>query len=176
MLTLSFQTREILKSATSALEGESWIFSEALGRPERYNYTVAHQRTIPGVIEEAEFGSIITTSAFGQPTSLANAFNSLLVLQDMVEMILSSQNSAYDERRVFFSTLESLCTISDCILRKLRGFLMVVSLDCTKLELLGEGGEKSLPNKPKGKLSACSRRKKGRIRNMKKVSPFPRSV
>jgi hypothetical protein len=52
---------------------------------------------------------------------------------------------------------------------------MVVSLDCTKLELLGEGIEKSLPNKSKEKLSACSRRKKGRSRNMKKVIPFLRS-
>ena len=52
---------------------------------------------------------------------------------------------------------------------------MVASLDCTKLELLGEGIVKSLPNKSKEKLSACSSRKKGRSRNMKKVIPFLRS-
>ena len=125
---------------------------------------------------EAEFGStIIPVTLSGKPTSVVNAFSSLLVLKDIIMIILSCQNSEYDAGKLFFSTLGSVCTISDCILRKLRGFLMVVSLDCTKLELLGEGIEKSLPNKSKEKLSACSRRKKGRSRNMKKVIPFLRS-
>ncbi|KAE8038669.1 hypothetical protein FH972_011150 [Carpinus fangiana] len=132
---------EILKGATSGLEDETRLFSAGADRRVKYNYT---------------------------STSVVNAFSSLLVLKDIIMIILSCQNSEYDTGKLFFSTLGSVCTISDCILRKLRGFLMVVSLDCTKLELLGEGIEKSLPNKSKEKLSACSRRKKGRSRNMKK--------
>ncbi|XP_062174306.1 uncharacterized protein LOC133879662 isoform X4 [Alnus glutinosa] len=127
------------------------------------------QRSIPSMTAEAEFGStIIPATLSGKPTSVVSAFISLLVLKDIIMIILTCQYSEYDTGKLFFSTLGSVCTISDCILRKLRGFLMVVSLDCTKLELLGEGIEKSLPNKSKEKLSACSRRKKGRNRNMKK--------
>jgi hypothetical protein len=120
------------------------------------------------ILKGAEFGStIIHVTLSGKPTSVVNVFSSLLVHKDIIVIILSCQNSGYDTGKLFFSTLGSVC-----ILRKLRGFLMVVSLDCTKLELLGEGVEKSLPNKSKEKLSACSRRKKGRSRNMKKVIPF----
>jgi len=41
--------------------------------------------------------------------------------------------SIHDTGKLFFSMLGSVCTISECIPRKLRGFLMVVSLDCTNL-------------------------------------------
>lgn len=169
---LNFQTHEILKEATSVLEDEMWLFSAGVEHPVRYNHNMKMQRTIPSVAAKAEFGLIITpASLFGKPSSLANAFNSLLVLQDIIMMILSCHHGEYDKGELFFSKLGSVCTISDCILRKLRGFLKVVSLDYTKLELLGEGIEKSLPNKSKEKLGACSRRKKGRPRNMKRVNP-----
>jgi hypothetical protein len=111
---------------------------------------------------EAEFGStIIPVTLSGKPTSVVNVFSSLLVLKDIIMIILSCQNSEYDAGKLFFSTLGSVCTISDCILRKLRGFLMVVSLDCTKLELLGEGIEKSLPNKSKKSSVLAAVGKKG---------------
>jgi hypothetical protein len=176
LAALSFQTHEILKGATSGLEDETWLFGAGADRRVRCNYTVAMQRSIPSMTAEAEFGStIIPATLSGKPTSVVSAFISLLVLKDIIMIILTCQYSEYDTGKLFFSTLGSVCKISDCILRKLRGFLMVVSLDCTKLELLGEGIEKSLPNKSKEKLSACSRRKKGRNRNMKKVSPVLRS-
>lgn len=162
-------THEILKGATSGMEDETRLFRAGADRRVRYNYTVAMQTSIPSMTAEAEFGStIIPATLSGKPTSVVNAFSSLLVLKDIIMIILSCQYSGSDTGKLFFSTLGSVCTISDCIFRKLRGFLMVVSLDCTKLELLGEGIEKSLPNKSKEKLGACSRRKKGRNRNMKK--------
>ncbi|XP_030966510.1 uncharacterized protein LOC115987155 isoform X5 [Quercus lobata] len=169
-------THEILKEASTVLEDEMWLFSAGAEHPVRYNHTMEMQRTIPSVAAKAEFGLISTSaSLLGKPTSLANAFNSLLVLHDIIMMISSCHHGEYDKGELFFSKLGSVCTISDCILRKLRGFLKVVSLDCTKLELLEEGIEKSLPYKSKEKPGACSRRKKGRTRNMKRGNPIPRS-
>jgi hypothetical protein len=163
LAALSFQTDDILRGATSGLEDETWLFGAGADRRVRCNYTGAMQRSIPSMIAEAEFGStIIPATLSGKPTSVVSAFSSLLVLKDIIMIILTSQYSEYDTGKLFFSTLRSVCTISDCILSKLRGFLMVVSLDCTKLELLGEGIEKSLHNKSKEMLGACSRRKKGR--------------
>ncbi|GFQ02394.1 non-canonical poly(A) RNA polymerase papd5 [Phtheirospermum japonicum] len=83
--------------------------------------------------------------------------------------------------KLFFSPLDSVNSISDVILRKLRELLMVISLDCTKLELLEEGSTKSrtkkLSGKPVAKLSekpvATNRKKKGKNQN-KKSNPVPR--
>lgn len=153
-----------------------WLLSAGVEHPERFNHAVTMQKTITSVTAEAEFGSIITPATLlGKHTSLANAFNSILVLQDIIMIIFSCHSGVCDKGKIFFSTLGSVCTISDCIFRKLRGFLMVVSLDCTKLELLGEEIKKSSPNKLNEKLGAVSRKKKARTRNTKKVSPIPRS-
>lgn len=158
------------------MEDETWLFSAEAEHSVRSNHTMEMRRTIPSVAAKSEFGLISTSaSLLGKPTSLANAFNSLLVLHDIIMMISSCHHGEYDKGELFFSKLGSVCTISDCILRKLRGFLKVVSLDCTKLELLEEEIEKSLPNKSKEKPGACSRRKKGRTRNMKRGNPIPRS-
>jgi len=144
------------------LEDETRLFSAGADHRVEYNYTVAMQRCIPSMTVGAEFGSaIIPATLSGKPTSIVNAFSSLLVLKDIIMIILSCQNSGYDTGKLLFSTLGSVCTISDCILRKLRGFLMVVSLDCTKLELLGEGIEKSLPNKSKKSSVLAAVGKKG---------------
>jgi hypothetical protein len=96
------------------------------------------------------------------------------VLQDIVSLVLPDQGSEYDTSHIFFSMLGSLGTLSDCILRKLRGLVMVISLDCTRLELLGEGTSNSSANKRSEKLGAGSRRKKGKTQNMKKLmNPTP---
>ncbi|XP_030966508.1 uncharacterized protein LOC115987155 isoform X3 [Quercus lobata] len=124
-------THEILKEASTVLEDEMWLFSAGAEHPVRYNHTMEMQRTIPSVAAKAEFGLISTSaSLLGKPTSLANAFNSLLVLHDIIMMISSCHH---------------------------------------------EGIEKSLPYKSKEKPGACSRRKKGRTRNMKRGNPIPRS-
>jgi len=58
----------------------------------RCNYTVAMQRSIPGKTAEAEFGStIIPATLSGKPTSVVNAFSSLLVLKDIIMIILTCQ-------------------------------------------------------------------------------------
>ncbi|KAE8038674.1 hypothetical protein FH972_011155 [Carpinus fangiana] len=86
------------------------------------------------------------------------------------EILKGATSGLEDETRLFSAGADRRVkhNYTVAMQRSFPRFLMVVSLDCTKLELLGEGIEKSLPNKSKEKLSACSRRKKGRSRNMKK--------
>lgn len=52
---------------------------------------------------------------------------------------------------------------------------MVVCLDFTKLELLGEGNLNHPPDKSKEKLGTGGRKKRGRTRNVKKLNRVPRS-
>lgn len=168
------QCREVLKATGSALEDELWLFNTGSERPLRYKDTVNTRKTVSTLEPDAEFGSnIVPASVSGKSTSLSNTLNSLFVLRDIVMMTSLFQDSVCDhKRKIFFSTLSSICTVSDLILRKVRGFLMVISLDCTKLELMAEENvSKSPPVKFKGKVGSCSRKKKGKTRNTKKLNP-----
>lgn len=167
---------EILKGANSALEDEMWYFSAGGEQPLRYNYTKSSQRTVPALSVDTEFGSSFSlASCSSKPTPVANVLNGLFVLQDISNIILAFQCSEYDIEKLFYSSLGSVSTILDCVLRKLRGLFMAVSLDYTKLELLGEGNLKPPPNIVKQKVGAAIRKKKGKPRNMKRPSPVPSS-
>lgn len=160
-----------MNATSNAMEDELWLFNVGVERPLRYSYTVNRRKTIPTLVADAEFGSnFVPASLSGKPALLSNALTSLFVLQDIVKMTSLHQDSEYDSAKIFFSTLSSICTVSDSILRKVRGFLMVISLDCTKLELIAEENLKSSPIKSKGKVGASSRKKKGRTHNAKKLN------
>lgn len=166
------QTGEILKAASSGSEDELGLFKTGDEQPLRYSYNVNTRKSVSTLGTDAEFGSnIVPPSASGKSASLCNALNSLIVLRDIVKMTFLCQDSGCDKGKIFFSSLSSICTISDFILRKVRGLLMVISLDCTKLELIAEESVSSSPIKPKGKSGASSRKKKGRPRNTKKLDP-----
>lgn len=153
-----------------------WLFNTGVEQPLRYNHNVSRRTTVPKLVADTEFGSSnLPASLSGKPASLAAAFNNLFVLQDLVTMISLCRDSEYDKGKLFYSTLSSISTISDFLLRKVRGFLMVILLDCTKMELLAEGNEKSLPKKSKTKPSSCNRKSKGKARNMKRSNPVPKS-
>ena len=153
-----------------------WLLNTGMEQPLRYNHIVSMRKTVPKLVADTEFGSsIIPASLSGKPASLADAFNNLFVLQDIIKMISLCRHNEYDKGKFFYSTLSSISTISDFILRKLRGFLMVLLLDYTQLELLSEGNEKCLSKKPKAKPSASSRKSKGRARYMKRPNPVPMS-
>lgn len=173
MIVSNFQCREILKATESSLEDDLWLFNTGLERPSRYKHTVNTRKTVSTLEADAEFGSnIVPASVSGKSASLSNSLNSLFVLRDIVMTASLCQDSVCDDKgKIFFSTLSSICTVSDFILRKVRGFLMVISLDCTKLELISEENVKSSPIKSKGKVSSCSRKKKGKTRNTKKLNP-----
>lgn len=158
--------------ASSASEDEIWLYSAGVDKLLQYNCPASAQRTIRTITDDTEFGTVITPVTFcKKPAALARAFNSLFVLTDVNMMLASSLNIEYDIGTLFFSSLSSVCTISDCILRKIRGFLMAVSLDCTKLELLEEELDKSSSSKSKEKLSVSNRKKKGRTRSTKRQNP-----
>ena len=142
----------------------------------KYKHTASSQRTYQTLHNDVEVGSIMAPSSVsGKLESFFNFSNGLFVLQDISNIILTCQHSEYDRDKIFFSALGSVSSISDCIFRKLRGLLMVVCLDFTKLELLGEGNMKFPPNKPKEKLGTGGRKKRGRTRNIKKLNPVPQS-
>ena len=141
-------------------------------QPLKYHNTVNTRKSVVTLAADAEFGSnIVPASVSGKPASLSNALNSLFVLQDVVKMTFLSQDSEFDKGKIFFSTFISVSTVSDFILRKVRGLLMVISLDCTKLELIAEENSNLSPLKSKVKASSCRRKKKGRSRNSKKLDP-----
>jgi hypothetical protein len=149
---ISFQTHEVLKEASDALEEGMWLLNAGVERPLRFNCTKSLQRPMQVLSADAECSlAIPSASLSGRPTPLANVYDVLFVLRNIITVILSCPHNEYDAERIFFSTLSSICTISDCILRKLRGLLMVISLDCTKIELFEEGNFKSSSNKPKDK-------------------------
>ncbi|KAM1140447.1 hypothetical protein ACFX19_041219 [Malus domestica] len=165
---------EILKTCSEAGD-EMWLFNRGGEQPLRYNQIASMQKTVPKRVADIEFGSsIIPASLSGRP-SLVAGFNNLFLLQDIVMMISLCNHSEYDIGKLFYSTLSSVSTISDFILRKVRGFLMVILLECTKMELLADGNEKPLSKKSKAKPSAFSRKSKGKNRNVKRPNPVPRS-
>jgi len=162
--------------SSSASDDEIWLYSVGVDKLMQHNRPMSAQRTVSALPADMEFGTVISPVTFcKKPAALARAFNSLLVLHEVNMMVTSNLNSEYDIGKLFFSSLGSVCTISDCILRKMRGFFMVISLDCTKLELLGEALDKSSSGKPKEKLSVSNRKKKGRNRNTKRQNPVSKT-
>ncbi|KAK2977826.1 hypothetical protein RJ640_017490 [Escallonia rubra] len=168
-------TAGILKGTNSGrfVEDETPLFGAGA---EQHRSTVSRQRTAARLGEkDAEFGSIMNLNLVSRKnSSLCFILNGLLVLQDLSTILSACDHSECDREKLFYSSLGSISTISDCIFRKLRGLLMVVSLDCTRLELLEDG--KSYPTKrPKEKNGSASRRKKRKGRNMERPIPPPTS-
>lgn len=158
------------------MEDDIWLYSTGVGQSLPYNYSASAERMSRIFPNDVEFGKVIRPPKISRkPASLAGALNSLLVLQDLSKMISLCCNSDYDVEKLLFSSLGSVCTISDCILRKLRGFLMFISIDSTRLELLGEESDKFSSSKAKEKLSNCSHKNKSRARNTKKPNPVAKS-
>ncbi|KAA8520481.1 hypothetical protein F0562_014737 [Nyssa sinensis] len=165
-------TAEILKGANSALEDEMWLFGAGAEQSLKYKHAVSCPRTIRTPVgTDLDFGLNFTPPSVSEKiSSLSYVFNSLFVLQDILAFLLACQHNEYNQEKLFFSSLGSVSTISDCVSRKLRGLLMIISLDCTKLELLEEEKLKKSKEKP----CATSRRKKGKTHNMKRVNPVAR--
>ncbi|XP_030535309.1 uncharacterized protein LOC115744335 isoform X2 [Rhodamnia argentea] len=161
---------KILTEVKSASKDRLWAFSLESHPSLKYNENVSLQRAAPELASDVEFGSMIMHNSISQGhSSFANVFNCLLVLRDAITL-KSCLESDFDGGKVFFSSLNAIGTISDCILAKLRAFLVIIYLECTKLELLGEGSCNSLPNKSKEKPGASGHKKKGRPGNLKRLN------
>lgn len=118
-------------------------------------------------------GSSLFISPSDKLSSIFHSFNRLLVICEISTMLLAFDHGQFNEEALFFSSLESVSTISDRLLRRLRGLLMVVSLDFTKLELLEDLSSTKSEKKPKKKSVSG---KKGKSLNVKKSIPVQRSV
>ncbi|KAJ4951824.1 hypothetical protein NE237_028656 [Protea cynaroides] len=165
-----YLTKGILKGTENTLEDDIWLCGGAAEKTVKDNDSASHQKTIlPNFGIDAEFCLVVLPAAIsGKCTPFTNLFNGLLVLREMSAMILACQQNEYEKDKLFFSTLGSVHSISDCILRKVRDLLMVISSDCIKMELLGEGNMKSRMNKSEEKLGVGNRRRKRRGRNQKR--------
>ncbi|XP_010523091.1 PREDICTED: uncharacterized protein LOC104801481 isoform X2 [Tarenaya hassleriana] len=152
---------EILREANQASQEEMWIFGFGVG-PARQGYSETSAFSVFDMILE-------TTSISKKSSTLASALNGLHVLQELVALLVSCQNGEFPVHSVFFSSMGSLGTLVDCVLRKLRGFLVLISINSAKIELLGENTQKCLPStSSKQMTNSTHRKKKGKTRNVKR--------
>lgn len=168
MNIVSCQANEIVEGANQAAKDEKWFFDIGAEPQLRYGSTSSRQRNmqaLSGIDADVSLG-IIPASISGKPSSLANACNRLLVLQEISTIMLACQHNEYEKEKLFFSMLGSVHTVSDCLFRRLRGLLMVVSNDCIKLELLGDNTLEAPPKKSKEKSGGGCHKGKNKGRNL----------
>ncbi|KAJ9556582.1 hypothetical protein OSB04_011196 [Centaurea solstitialis] len=165
-------THDILYGKSRGIEDDPPTTSRKDKPPPRFS----PQETIK-TLRRNNIGSDLTLFNFNpppnKPSSITRTFNRLLVVCEISTMLLAFEHRQFDEDSLFFSSLASVSTVSDRILRRLRGLLMVVSLDFTKLELLEDLSSTKPVKKPKQKVVSG---KKGKARDMNKPVPVQRSV
>ncbi|XP_020519567.1 uncharacterized protein LOC18428793 isoform X2 [Amborella trichopoda] len=118
------------------------------------------------------FSSIHPISASKMASSLAKLSNGLLLLEKLSVSGFAYENKIPDEEKLFFSTLGSVHSVSDYILRRVREVLMKLSTDCIRIDLLGDDNHKASANKCKGKSSNSTvyqKEKKGKGRNRRSM-------
>ncbi|XP_063947905.1 uncharacterized protein LOC108218607 isoform X2 [Daucus carota subsp. sativus] len=173
-------TLEILKTTKIHMEGGMRPSMTKAKLPSSYDKAVLRQKSsyVPqGSV--ADFNSTLTSGFVSGTASSSVEYicRCLSILQDISALLLSCNlSSEHANEELFFSSLGSVNSTSNFVFRKLRGLLMVVSLDCTKLELFEEVNGKCSTKKCTEKSSATSRRKKGKSRNTKKVSSVRSSI
>ncbi|KAJ0803286.1 hypothetical protein HanPI659440_Chr03g0138141 [Helianthus annuus] len=159
-------THDILYGRSSGVEDEFPTTCVREKPLSRYNQETVD--TLKG--KDFESGMTLFIPPSGKLSSIAQTFNRLLVVCEISTMLLAFENGRFSEQALFFSSLEAVGTISDRILRRLRGLLMVVSLDYTKLELLEDLNSTKSVKKSKSKSKSVSA-KKGKSRDVKKPIP-----
>lgn len=165
-------TAEILEMMNSSEDHKSMFASGAESSPWIKNVTSLQSAklTVPGV--DTRVGPFLRPALIsGNYSSLASMLNGLFILQNISAILLACQHSEFDQENVLFSSLESITTVSDCVYRKIRGLLMVISLDCTKIELFEEENVKIRTKKLKEKVCGPGRKKKGGNQKAKRLNP-----
>ncbi|XP_071715449.1 uncharacterized protein [Rutidosis leptorrhynchoides] len=168
-------THDILHGRRNAMEDELQTISGRDKQPLRYNRTSWHQETIDTL--EGKYKASELTLYIPPPNNLSSIFhkfNRLLIVCEISTMLSTFDHDQFDEEALFFTSLGSVGSVSDHILRRLRGLLMVVSLDFTILELEDLKSTKSMKKqKPKPKPVSG---KKGKSRDVKIQNPVQRSI
>ncbi|XP_025887463.1 uncharacterized protein [Solanum lycopersicum] len=171
---------DTLKGARGVSADKTWLCSSTLEQPLRGNPTLSDRRNFMNLsVSDARVAkkSMHHASVFGVSCSFNQLLDCLFMLEDISTVLLACPHSVCeppDSEKLFFSSFESVNTLSDCILRKLRGLLMIISLDCTKYELLEDENLNSLPKQNKEILGASNRKKKGKNRKVKKSNSLPK--
>ncbi|KAL6560391.1 hypothetical protein OROGR_003950 [Orobanche gracilis] len=166
-------TADIVKGKCSYLDGKMWCRDDQDKQLEICDLTFLNSwviATLRGPDSKLKWNAN-PAHVSGKLAPLYYIFNSLYILQVISNLVSATQCGKYD--KLFFSPLDSVNSISDIILRKLRELLMVISLDCTKFELFGEGNTNSLTKKLNEKHVGTNHKKKGKNNN-KKLHPVPR--
>lgn len=166
------QVKEIIERRLSDLNNESasfWIRSKSTARYSSVSPCQRMSELCCSLDPDFFFGSAPSSSS-RKPCTLANLLNAVLVLQEISEKLLTFQSIECESDTLFFSALGSVNDISDCILRRLRGFLMSMSSECIKIELMGDCRLNESLSKTEGSLAddSCKVKKKGR--NSKKLN------
>ncbi|XP_019159312.1 PREDICTED: uncharacterized protein LOC109156008 isoform X1 [Ipomoea nil] len=167
---------EIVKGRKDVLDDNVWHCGNEVDLLFRCNTTTSYQEC-PANFSGTDEGSLwnkIPTSVSGMPSSLICILRGLSVLQNISTMLFEFQHTYYERERLYFSSLESISSISDCILRRLRVVLMVISLECTKVELLDDGKLNSSFKKNKEKVGPGNNKKSRKNRKVKKPNPVPK--
>nr|XP_043629126.1 uncharacterized protein LOC122600473 [Erigeron canadensis]XP_043629127.1 uncharacterized protein LOC122600473 [Erigeron canadensis] len=169
-------THDILYGRSTGMEDELHTTSGRDRRSLRYNDPRSRQASI-NILKgkDVESGSTLFIPLPNNLSSIAHKLNQLLVVCEISSTLLAFEHGQFDEESLFFSSLGSLSTISDRLLRRLRGLLMVVSLDFTKLELLEDLSSTKSVKKPKSKSKSVSG-KKGKSRDVKNPIPIQKSL
>lgn len=102
--------------------------------------------------------------------SMGDCLNRLAVIHEISLMFSKLQEEEFEKEAIFFSSLTSSSSISDFILRKLRGFLMIVSIDYVNLELIGDPKLNPIQNKNKDEFGMSYRKGKKKLHNSKRLS------
>ncbi|XP_049380095.1 uncharacterized protein LOC125844799 isoform X1 [Solanum stenotomum] len=171
---------DTLKGERGVSADKAWLCSSTLEQPLRGNPTLSDRRNFVNLrVSDARVAkkSMRHASVFGVSCSFNQLLDCLFMLKEISTVLLACPRSVCespDSEKLFFSSLESVNTLSDCILRKLRGLLMIISLDCTKYELLEDENLNSSPKQNKEILGASNRKKKGKNRKVKKSNSLPK--
>ena len=169
------QTADMVKGKVSFSDDKMWLYdgsnkhllrcdSDSLGKR---NITTSRR-----IFSKVRFKAKPAEDS-GDLSALCQIFNSLYILQVISTLLSTAQFDGYQKETLFFSSLDCINSISDIIIRKLRELLMVISLDCTKIELLREENTDSRTKKVNEKHVSNNRKKKGKNHN-KKLNPVPR--
>eukprot|EP01018_Ginkgo_biloba_P022544 Gb_00149 [translate_table: standard] len=116
---------------------------------------------------------LFSSSLCGKPSCCSHTLSGLYVLQEVSALGLMCASGLPENDMLFFSTLSSVHTVLDCIMRRVREAFEKVSKDSIELDLMGDEKPQDQSNHCKVKDAAAQRKEKRRKgRSAKKKIPI----
>ncbi|KAF3780648.1 Non-canonical poly(A) RNA polymerase [Nymphaea thermarum] len=121
------------------------------------------------------FLDVASTSQLSSP--LASIFSELFLLQEISASLLGWQHHEVEMEKIFFSSLSSIHTLADNVLRRIREFLLRLSSDFVKFELLEDDNvkpqiDKSTKKSDSGHAKGKRKGNRTKFSSQKKQSPL----